>query len=64
MLLNKKHNSKFGNHQFVWENQKPSNFPKNVSSHNKTEEYYQEIYDFITKNQGKRFQKRFVEEGD
>ena len=43
----KKHNNKFENHKFVWENQKTNNFPKNASAHNLAEEYYQEIYDFF-----------------
>ena len=39
----KKHNSKFDNHKFVWENQKTNNFPKKASAHNLAKEYYQKI---------------------
>ena len=37
---------------------------KNASAHNLAEEYYQEIYDFITKKTWERFPKRLVEEVD
>ena len=37
------------NKQFVKENQKINNFPKNAAAHNLSYYYYQEIFDFFTK---------------
>ena len=43
-----KHNIEMDNQQFVKENQKINNFPKNAATHNLSD-YYQEIFDFLTK---------------
>ena len=46
-----KHNIKMDNQQFVKENQKINNFPKNAAAHNLSDYYYyQKIFDFLTKN--------------
>ena len=46
------------NQQFVKENQKINNFPKNAAAHNLSDYYYQEIFDFLTKkNQEKDIQR-------
>ena len=44
--------------------QKTNNFPKNASAHNLSEEYYQVIYNFLTKKIGERFPKRLLEKVD
>ena len=51
------------NQQFVKENQKINNFPKNAAAHNLSD-YYQEIFDFLTKKAGERYPKRLMEEID
>ena len=60
-----KHNIKMDNQQFVKENQKINNFPKNSAAHNLSGYYYyQEIFDFLTKKPGERYPKRLMEEID
>ena len=44
-----KHNIEMDNQQFVKENQKINNFPKNAAAHNLSDYYYQEIFDFYQK---------------
>ena len=43
--------------EFVKENQMINTYPKNSSAHNLANEYYQEIYDYLTKNLEKDIQK-------
>ena len=44
------------NQQFVKENQKINNFPKNAAAHNLSD-YYQEIFDFLTKKTRRKISK-------
>ena len=53
-----KQNKIMDNNMFVKENQKMNKYPKNASAHNLADEYYQEIYDYLTKKPGERFPKR------
>ena len=42
---------------------KISNFPKNAAAYNLSD-YYQKIFDFLTKKPGERYSKRLMEEID
>ena len=50
--------------EFVKENQMINIYPKNSSAHNLANEYYQEIYDYLTKKPGERYPKRLEKEID
>ena len=51
------------NQKIVKENQKINNFPKKAAAYNLSD-YYQEIFDFLTKKPGERYPKWLMEEID
>ena len=58
-----KDRNKVKSDEFVKENQMINIYPKNSSAHNLANEYYQEIYDYLTKKTWRKISKK-VREGD
>ena len=52
-----KHNIEMDNQQFVKENQKINNFSKNAAAAHNLSDYYQEIFDFLTKKNRRKISK-------